>query len=95
MPSDKDHCCKRMNELIQMVELPLRYDSKFREYGIRVFDGGTSVIQIQFCPWCGSKLPLSRRKEWFEKLEALSIDPDSTEVPTKFQTSEWWQEQGH
>jgi hypothetical protein len=26
-------------------------------YGIYVHDGGSSVITIQFCPWCGSKLP--------------------------------------
>jgi hypothetical protein len=26
-------------------------------YGIIVHDGGSSVIEIAFCPWCGSKLP--------------------------------------
>jgi hypothetical protein len=25
-------------------------------YGIPIHDGGTSVIQINHCPWCGSKL---------------------------------------
>ncbi|WP_145751101.1 DUF6980 family protein [Nitrospirillum amazonense] len=26
-------------------------------YGIIVHDGGSSVVEIAFCPWCGTKLP--------------------------------------
>ncbi len=26
-------------------------------YGLIVHDGGSSVIEIGFCPWCGTKLP--------------------------------------
>jgi hypothetical protein len=26
-------------------------------YGLIVHDGGSSVIEIRFCPWCGAKLP--------------------------------------
>jgi len=25
-------------------------------YGLIVHDGGSSVIEIRFCPWCGSQL---------------------------------------
>jgi hypothetical protein len=25
-------------------------------YGLLIHDGGSSVIEISFCPWCGSKL---------------------------------------
>ena len=28
-------------------------------YGLMVHDGGSSVVKIAFCPWCGSKLPPS------------------------------------
>lgn len=28
--------------------------------GIPIHDGGTSMIEINFCPWCGSKLKKSR-----------------------------------
>jgi hypothetical protein len=31
-----------------------------RGYGIIVHDGGSSVIEIAFCPWCGSQLPQMR-----------------------------------
>ena len=30
-------------------------------YGLIIHDGGTSAVTIQFCPWCGSKLPASKR----------------------------------
>jgi len=26
-------------------------------YGLIVHDGGQSVIQISYCPWCGAGLP--------------------------------------
>lgn len=26
-------------------------------FGIPVHDGGTSAIAIEYCPWCGTKLP--------------------------------------
>jgi hypothetical protein len=37
------------------------YVEKFGEYGIPVLDGGTSYIILDFCPWCGAKLPISKR----------------------------------
>jgi hypothetical protein len=32
------------------------------KYGIIVHDGGESVIAIQFCPWCGTRLPPARTR---------------------------------
>jgi len=26
-------------------------------YGLMVHDGGSSAIEIAFCPWCGASLP--------------------------------------
>jgi uncharacterized protein DUF6980 len=26
-------------------------------YGLMIHDGGSSVIEMAFCPWCGAKLP--------------------------------------
>lgn len=48
---------------------------------------------IAFCPWCGSKLPKSKRDLWFRKLEALGFsDPWSRKVPKKFQSEAWFSE---
>lgn len=29
------------------------------EYGIPIGDGGSSIKQIHFCPWCGAKLAVA------------------------------------
>jgi hypothetical protein len=60
------HCCDRMeHDLDQTCDLhPDRFDCADAligivngEYGIIVHDGGSSVVRIAYCPWCGSKLP--------------------------------------
>jgi len=30
------------------------------EYGLRIHDGGSSYVVIGYCPWCGTRLPISR-----------------------------------
>jgi len=54
------HCCERMN-LNDGEGAAILYISKFNEYGIPVLDGGSSYITLEFCPWCGTKLPPSKR----------------------------------
>ncbi len=39
------------------------YSKKLDEYGIIIHDGGASYILINYCPWCGTKLPDSEREE--------------------------------
>ena len=57
-----DHCCDRMNLYLSDDEgVAIHYYPKFREYGIPVLDGGSSYITMDFCPWCGTKLPISTR----------------------------------
>jgi len=60
------HCCDRMDyDLDQECGV---HDSRYScpdalfnvvrgGYGLIVHDGGSSVIEISFCPWCGAKLP--------------------------------------
>lgn len=61
-----DHCCDRMAEdLTQTCTMheersscPDALIGRVGEgYGIIVHDGGSSVIEIAFCPWCGTRLP--------------------------------------
>jgi len=65
-----DPCCDRMAEDLSLVceEHPERDDcpdaliARLRGgYGLYVHDGenghGASVIQIAYCPWCGTRLP--------------------------------------
>jgi hypothetical protein len=89
----KPHCCQELSQNLSKRESALVFIGKFREYGIRVLDGGTSFIQIRFCPWCGQTLPSSLRDEWFSQIEALNLEPDDPKIPPKFRTGAWWEKQ--
>ena len=95
------HCCEEMRQEVERVcgqhpdqfECPdslIHYGTVYREYGLIVHDGGTSVISIRFCPWCGTRLPESLRDRWFEQMERLGIDPGTDAVPAEFLSSAWW-----
>jgi hypothetical protein len=67
------------------------YEPRFDEYGIIVHDGGSSYALIDFCPFCGKKLPESKRDLWFVKLEAMGFtDPWTDDVPAQFRTDQWF-----
>jgi len=94
------HCCDRMRLELRKSEwadghswpadVLVAYLPKFDEYGIVVHDGGSSMIQIHFCPWCGTRLPPSRRDEWFDSLRAQGIDPLSDDIPPKYRDDAWY-----
>ena len=95
------HCCADMRREIERMcdqhpdrfhcpDCLVNYSSRFREYGLIIHDGGSSIILIRFCPWCGSALPASLRNRWFKELEAMCIAPGEQPVPERYQTSEWW-----
>jgi hypothetical protein len=73
------------------VDVLVAYSAVFDEYGIVVHDGGKSYVRIDFCPWCGSRLPESKRDRWFEALEAMGVDPltDADAVPSAYRSDEW------
>jgi hypothetical protein len=86
-----EHCCELMDVYLNDEDNLVHYFPKFREYGIPVHDGGSSQLGIAFCPWCGTKLPIPLRNEWFKELEGRGYtDPDADEIPIEFQTDEWW-----
>jgi hypothetical protein len=99
---DMDHCCQRMvdevghtcDEHSDAFDCPdslILYESRFDEYGIIIHDGGTSYVTIAFCPFCGTKLPESKRDLWFDTLEAMGVsDPLEGGVPEEFKTDEWF-----
>jgi hypothetical protein len=37
------------------VDKPISYTENFNEYGLKIYDGGSSSILIEFCPFCGEK----------------------------------------
>lgn len=96
------HCCETMSKQIEHqcdkhpdeFDCPdhlVSYSERFDEYGLIVHDGGSSCIAIKFCPWCGTKLPESKRDRWFDELEALGYEnPFTEDIPSKYKTGEWY-----
>ncbi|MFE3572828.1 DUF6980 family protein [Lysinibacillus sp. NPDC059133] len=63
----KNHCCEDMtfhaNFKCEIHENPFECPDKIiifyeqnNDYGLIIHDGRKSIISIDFCPWCGSKL---------------------------------------
>lgn len=97
----KKHCCQEMESSIalncdqhqdvyQCPEMLVSYIPKFDEYGLIIHDGGSSSLEINYCPWCGSKLPESKRDAWFDKLEEMGFDdPSEQNIPIEFKSDAW------
>lgn len=90
MPTRPPHTCPGMTDAIGDELQLVRYNAKFREYGLVIHDGGTSSLLIGYCPFCGVTLPESLRERWFEVLEGLGHEPGDEGVPATMLTDEWW-----
>ena len=87
-------CCKEMLDNIQETAC-VNYNERFNEFTIACNDGTRSGVCLFFCPWCGKKLPESKRKRWFEHLEKMGFDAPlfCEDIPEKYKTAEWWRDQ--
>ena len=86
------HGCDQMTMAIREPELPMTYDSALREYSIIYSNEAYGHHHIDFCPFCGAALPPSLRDEWFERLDALGLEPSSPELPDTMRDDRWWRE---
>lgn len=97
-------CCEEMKDRVFVIDYTskadvetktniIRYFPHFREFGIPS-TGDCSYYLLNYCPWCGSKLPDSLREAWFETLEKRGYeDPLSEDVmnlPIEFLSDKWW-----
>src|SRR5436190_14845271 len=94
------YCCLTMNAEISNKGTILCYDQKYREYGIKI-PKSTGCMLMDHCMFCGKKLPLSVRDEWFDILEKEYglEDPywpkqNKKKIPKEFLTNEWWKKRG-
>lgn len=84
------HECEQMLNAIVDVDIPVMYEPVFDEFGIQILDGGTSEMRLSFCPWCGCRLPESKRTRYFELLDELDLEPGDSRIPSQMQSDEWW-----
>jgi hypothetical protein len=69
-------------------KIVVEYNEVFDEHTVEV-PGGASRQLIYFCPWCGERLPPSKRDQWFNELEAQGLDPLKDPVPEPYKTAAW------
>lgn len=90
--------CDLHDDPMECVDCAVVYSPKFREYGLPVRDGpggsANAVVVIDYCPWCGTKLPASLRDRWFDALESMGVEPEDDAVPAEFKDDRWWRNSG-
>ncbi|GKS96693.1 hypothetical protein [Acidovorax sp. SUPP2825] len=82
-----------MYDLVISDDFNLEFIPKFREYGITYGNGG-SYQAIDYCPWCGEKLPPSLRAAWFDVLDRIGLEPEDN-IPLEMQSEAWWLNDEH
>jgi hypothetical protein len=106
-PAGVRHCCAKMRKALEhqceqhgtpfdCPDTVLVYHELFDEYGIPIRDGGASYLLVDHCPWCGTRLPQSKRDRWFDEVEATGLDPnDSEKLPERYLSAEWREGNGN
>jgi hypothetical protein len=70
----------------------IKYSPVFDEYGLIIHDGGSASYRILYCPFCGMKLPASKRDRWFDELEASGFENPSLDddIPENYRSDAWY-----
>ena len=87
------HACAGMKQALADEDDGMRYVPELREYGYAYVVGDPSYHLISHCPFCGAELPGGLRDEWFDRLEALGLDPID-DLPEELTTDRWWRDEG-
>ena len=90
MRQQVEHRCEQHPDPSDCPDHLVSYSAKFDEYGLVIHDGGSAVICITFCPWCGQRLPESQRDRWFAELESQGINPWEDDVPERYLSDAWF-----
>ncbi|MGX9416163.1 DUF6980 family protein [Vibrio sp. WJH972] len=85
-------CCDSFTYALR--ESVINYIPKFREYGIDIPDGGSSMLTINYCPWCSAKLPNDLRDTWFNIIFDMGLEPTEDPIPDIYTSEEWWKIRG-
>jgi hypothetical protein len=84
-----------LDELLEEGKVYISYSPRFRQYAIDL-KGSNAVQTINYCPWCGDKLPDQLRNRWFDELEALGFDDPfeqsrtDSNFPEEYNDETWW-----
>jgi hypothetical protein len=79
------------------------YDPSVRRFSIAVLKDQKAICVIDYCPYCGKKLPKELNEEWvnvilkelgLDYMKSEDTDQFIKELPEEFQTDEWWKKRG-
>lgn len=56
MKQQVEYTCDIHSDLSDCPDALVAYSAKTGDFGLRIHDGGSSVVTIQYCPWCGTHL---------------------------------------
>jgi hypothetical protein len=100
-------CCETIDRLLADDDVPVRYNSKLREWSLVLLDPDLSFEPeandwrlsrtsqgLVFCPFCRHRFPPSVRGQFFDLLEAQGVDPWHDPIPPEFRDDQWWKERG-
>jgi hypothetical protein len=85
--------CDDLRRVVLDPDSPLEYDERFREFRIVETDGEVGQA-IRFCPFCGTELPQNLRSEWFDRIWALGLEVEDTNIPERLLSEAWWRQEG-
>jgi hypothetical protein len=94
------YCCEKMEHRMSKEYTFIEYMPESREYVFNLHGNHEGAhFDMQYCPWCGKKLPESLGEEWCKVIkEDLGVeDVDAEEwakLPEKYKTEQWWRERG-
>ena len=97
------HCCLIMEYSVDETDpenvSPVVYRPKFREYYLKA-TVGLGAGKIDFCHYCGTRLPAGLSDAWFDILEEEygwdnpAGPQQGKKIPTEFLTDGWWKKRG-
>jgi len=88
-----------MKFFVPHPKYPVKYNKVFRTYYIELFNQ-PNIITLDYCPWCGVRLPKELTNEFFAtleneyKIETNMGEYKDTSLPDEFRTDVWWKKRG-
>ncbi len=94
------HTCLTMRTMVADPRFAVRYTPRDRSYAIEECGdhapGELRVVQlIDFCPWCGERLPSALTAQWWDAVEEITngtyeLGDPLTSLPEAYRTDAWW-----
>lgn len=82
--------CGKCKTVYQCPDVAILYHERFDEFSIK--RGKSDSYVIEYCPWCGKKLPKSKRAKWINAIEKMGLEPGSRRIPKKYCSDKWYRQ---